>query len=184
MVMKTLSTLVMVPDTKDKFKEKQTVKVKAQKRLTNEMEIIYNSLWRWTEAMEDNANILDGFRTYYMASGAPSITFTKNGLGVSKAAVAKLDNSPYVKILFDYDGKRMAIVKCLKNESGSAKFYREQKDGARWNSADLSKTIKRITQWSINSGERYTINGDYVEYDGQPTLIFDFDKATITLTKS
>lgn len=123
---------------------------------------------------------LDGFRTYYMASGSPTITFSKNGLGVSKAAVAKLENSSFAKILFDYRGKRLAIVKCSESEDGSTRLARGKRDGARWNSSDFVETIKHLTGWSVDHGERYTVIGEYIEHNNQPGLIFDLTKATLT----
>lgn len=128
--------------------------------------------------VSETGDVLDGFKTYYMASGTASITFSKNGLGVSKAAVAKLENSPHARILLDYSGKRMAIIRCSEDDDGAVRLARDNKDGARWNSSDLCETIKRITGWAVDGKERYTILGDFVEHDGVPALIFDFSKAT------
>lgn len=132
--------------------------------------------------MSEFEGVLDGFRTYYMASGSPTITFSKNGLGVSKAAVAKLENSPFAKIMFDYHGKRLAIIKCDESEEGSTRLARGKKDGARWNSSDFVETIKQLTGWKVDNGERYTVIGEYIEHNNQPGLIFDLTKATSTTT--
>lgn len=123
--------------------------------------------------MNEPDSIFEGFKTYYMAAGTASITFSKNGIGISKAAVMKLENSPYAKIMFDYAKKRMAIIKCGEEDDGAVRFARQNKDGARWNSSDLCDTIKQITGWTVDERERYTVAGLFVEQEGQPALIFD-----------
>lgn len=129
--------------------------------------------------MNEKQGVLEGFRVYYMAAGNPNITFSKNGLGLSKAAVAKLENSPYAQVLFDYEGKRLAIIKCTAADAGCTRLARGKREGARWNSSDFVETIKRITGWSVENGERYTVTGEYIESDGQPGLIFDLQKAVV-----
>lgn len=119
--------------------------------------------------------MLEGFKPYYMAAGAPSITFTKNGVGISKAAVAKLNNPQYVRILFDGPGRRMAIQVCDEHEPAAIEFARDSKaEGIRWNTRDLSATIKKMTGWSVDRGEKYVVDGEFV--DGEyPVLIFEFN---------
>ena len=44
---------------------------------------------------------LEGFQPYLVVAGSPSVSFSKNGVGISKAAVAKLCNSKFVRVLID-----------------------------------------------------------------------------------
>ena len=122
--------------------------------------------------------MLEGFKPYIMAAGAPTITFSKNGLGVSKAAVAKLNNAKHVRILFDQSGKRMAIQVCNEDDFAAVEFAKSEKpEGARWNTRDLSVTIKKITGWSTDNDETYRIDGEFVEDEQHLALVFDFATA-------
>lgn len=119
--------------------------------------------------------MIEGFRPYYMAAGAPTITFTKNGVGISKAAVAKLNNSQYVQVMFDAEGKRMAIQACECNETAATEFAKDAKaEGIRWNTRDLNMTIRKLTGWTVDSHEKYIVDGEYI--DGEyPALVFDLN---------
>lgn len=121
-------------------------------------------------------NFLEGFKQYYMAGGAPTATFSKNGLGISKAAVAKLNNADYVRILFNKKAMQMALMVCGEGDDGAARFAREKKDGARWNSRDLAQTIREMTHWVVDGSQRYTVTGEYVEVEETP----DFSKAILS----
>lgn len=119
---------------------------------------------------------LDGFRLYLPTTGEATATLTKNGLGMSKAVIAKLGKCEYVRILFDYEGKRMAIVKTDENDDAKTEFARAGKNtGIRWNSKDLVSTICQITGWKVDNEEKYTVPGEYSVDDD--AMIFDFNNA-------
>lgn len=123
--------------------------------------------------------MLNGFKLYYMAPGGHTITFTKNGLGFSKAVVAKMENPRFVKILFDKPGKRMAIQMCEESDDGATTFSRTEKpEGMRWNTRDLTATIRNITGWAVDDGQTYRVEGEWLE--DQCAFVFDFTKATIS----
>ena len=120
--------------------------------------------------------MLDGFKVYFMAPGGQTVTFTKNGLGISKAVVAKMENPKHVKILFDKSRRRMAIQRCSEDTEGAVTFSKsENPEGLRWNTRDLSNTIKQISGWSVDDGQTYKIEGEWFEED--EAFIFEFDKA-------
>lgn len=122
---------------------------------------------------------LEGFKVYVPTTGDANLTLTKNGLGISKATVSKLNFSKYVRILMDYQGRRMAIVETDESDAAKTEFARNGKNtGIRWNSRDLIKTLCQMNGWTLNDGDKYTIPGEYsVE---ESAMIFDFNQATRT----
>ncbi len=122
---------------------------------------------------------LEGFKVYLPTTGDANLTLTKNGLGISKATVSKLNCSEYVRILMDYQGRRMAIVETDENDTAKTEFARDGKNvGIRWNSRDLIKTLCQMNRWTLENGEKYTIPGEYsVE---ESAMIFDFNQATLS----
>jgi len=120
---------------------------------------------------------LEGFKVYIPPAGDANLTLTKNGLGISKATVSKLNCSAYVKVLIDYQGRRMAIVETSEDDPAKTEFAREGKNaGLRWNSRDLIKTLCQMNKWTLDNGEKYTIPGEYSVEDS--AMIFDFTQAT------
>lgn len=120
---------------------------------------------------------LEGFTVYIPTTGDTNLTLTKNGLGISKATVSKLNCCAYVKVLIDYKGRRMAIVETSKDDPVKTEFARDGKNvGLRWNSRDLVKTLCQMNHWTLDNGEKYTIPGEYSVEDS--AMIFDFTKAT------
>ena len=125
--------------------------------------------------------MLEGFRPYIMAPGSVSISFSKNGLGVSKAAVAKLQNSQFVKILLDNENNRLAIQVCDENDPAATEFAKTPKpEGVRWNTKDLIQTIQKMLGKPINNKELYRIEGTYIDDPNQPALIFNMNEAECT----
>lgn len=120
---------------------------------------------------------LTGFRPYMMAPGSLSISFSKNGLGISKAAVAKLRNSPFVKILLDVEGNRLAIQVCDEDDEAATEFAKTKKpEGIRWNTKDLTQTLQKMTRRPIDNKECYRFEGEYLEDELYPALVFDLNK--------
>ena len=120
---------------------------------------------------------LEGFKVYIPTTGDANLTLTKNGLGISKATVSKLNCSTYVKVLIDYQRRRMAIVETNEDDPARTEFARDGKNaGLRWNSRDLIKTLCHMNKWTLDNGEKYTIPGEYSVEDS--AMIFDFTQAT------
>ena len=125
--------------------------------------------------------MLEGFRPYIVAPGSVSISFSKNGLGVSKAAVAKLRNSKFVKILLDTDQNRLAIQICEEEDAAATEFSKTPKpEGVRWNTKDLTQTIQRMLGKPIDGKELYRVEGTFVDDPDYPALIFDLKQATLS----
>ena len=125
--------------------------------------------------------MLEGFRPYIMASGSVSISFSKNGLGVSKAAVAKLQNSQFVKILLDNENNRLAIQVCDENDPAATEFSKTPKpEGVRWNTKDLVQTIQAMLGKPIDNKELYRIDGIYIDDPEYPALVFNLNDAECT----
>lgn len=119
---------------------------------------------------------LDGFKVYIPTTGEANLTLTKNGLGISKATVSKLNCCKYVKVLIDYQGRRMAFVETNENDPAKTEFARDGKNaGLRWNSRELIKTLRQMNEWTLDNGEKYTIPGEYSIEDS--AMIFDFTQA-------
>ena len=71
----------------------------------------------------------------------------------------------------------MAIVETDESDPAKTEFARDGKNtGLRWNSRDLVKTICQMNKWTLESGQKYTIPGEYSAEDG--AIIFDFNQAT------
>ncbi len=120
---------------------------------------------------------LEGFRPYIMAPGSLSISFSKNGLGISKAAVAKLRNSPFVKVLLDMQGNRFAIQVCEEDDEAATEFARSKKpEGIRWNTKDLTQTLQKMIGRPIDNKECYRFEGEYLDDDLYPALVFDLNE--------
>ena len=123
---------------------------------------------------------LEGFVPYILASGPVSISISKNGLGVSKAAVAKLQNAPFVRILIDTKNNRLAIQVCDESDPAATVFSRSEKaEGLRWNTKDLNMTLRKMLGKPVENGECYRIDGDFIEDDHYPALIFDLNEANV-----
>ena len=129
--------------------------------------------------MKDRA--LEGFQPYLVVAGSPSVSFSKNGVGVSKAAVAKLCNSRFVRVLIDAKGKRMAIQICAENDPLATPFAKSEKpEGIRWNTRDLNQTIQSITGWSFDEGNPcYRVEGTFVDDEDGAALVFDLNEAQL-----
>ena len=111
---------------------------------------------------------LAGFQPYFVVPGSASISFSRNGLGVSKAAVAKLCNSKFVRILIDKPGKRLAIQVCKENDPMATPF------------SNLNQTILNMTGWTFDEKKQcYKVEGTCVEDEDGPALIFDLKDAQI-----
>ena len=122
--------------------------------------------------------MLEGFQPYILAPGSVSISFSKNGLGVSKAAVAKLRNSQFVRILLDNTNNRLAIQICDENDPAATEFSKTPKpEGVRWNTKDLIQTIQTMLGKPIDNKELYRIEGTYIDDPNQPALIFNLSEA-------
>ena len=124
---------------------------------------------------------LSGFQPYLLVAGSASISFSRNGLGVSKAAVARLGNSKFVRILIDGKGKRLAIQVCKENDPMATLFSKSDKpEGVRWNTKDLNQTILNMTGWTFDEKKQcYKVEGTYVEDEDGPALIFDLNDAQV-----
>lgn len=124
---------------------------------------------------------LSGFQPYLLVAGSASISFSRNGLGVSKAAVARLGNSKFVRILIDGKGKRLAIQVCEENDPIATPFSKSEKaEGVRWNTKDLNQTILNMTGWTFDEKKQcYKVEGTYVEDEDGPALIFDLNDAQV-----
>lgn len=124
--------------------------------------------------------MLEGFQPYLMAAGIVSISFSKNGLGVSKAAVAKLRNARFVKILFDMQNRLMAIQICDENDAAATEFAKSAKpEGVRWNTRDLTQTIQKLLGKPIDDKQLYRIEGTYIDDPQFPALVFDLKEAEL-----
>ena len=124
---------------------------------------------------------LEGFQPYLVVAGSASISFSKNGLGISKAAVAKLCNSKFVRVLIDAKGKHLAIQVCEEDDPMATPFAKSEKpEGIRWNTKDLNQTILNMTGWTFDDGNPcYRVDGVYVDDEDGPALIFDLNTAQL-----
>ena len=117
---------------------------------------------------------LEGFRPYIIAAGSASISFSKNGLGISKAAVAKLRNSSFVKILLNTQNNHFAIQVCEEEDAAATEFAKSKKpEGIRWNTKDLNHTLQKMIGRPVSNGECYKFEGEYIEDENYPALVFD-----------
>ena len=117
---------------------------------------------------------LEGFQPYLVVAGSPSVSFSKNGVGISKAAVAKLCNSKFVRVLIDAKGKRMAIQICAENDPLAKS---DKPEGIRWNTRDLNQTIQNMTGWTFDENQCYKVEGTFVDDEDGAALVFDLNEA-------
>lgn len=125
--------------------------------------------------------MLEGFKQYNMTIGTASVSITENGIAFSKTTIIKMDKVPYVKLLIDEEGKRIAIQKALENDEGAIGFYNNQKIvSVRWNNKELLKTVAKMMNWEL-SGNVYRVDGDYVAEE--EAMIFDLKEAEKSSSK-
>lgn len=125
--------------------------------------------------------MLEGFKQYNMTIGTASVSITENGIAFSKTTIIKMNKVPYVKLLIDEEGKRIAIQKALENDEGAIGFYNNQKIvSVRWNNKELLKTIAKMMNWEL-SGNVYRVDGDYVAEE--EAMIFDLKEAEKSSSK-
>ena len=128
--------------------------------------------------------MLEGFETYSMSVGTASMTLSDNGVAFSKSAVIKMGKCPYVKLMIDYNGKRVAIVESTEEDDDSIQFYNPSKKliSVRWNNKELQNTIANLMGCELQSGVAYKVDGIYSYED--KALLFDLGKAREISTKN
>lgn len=120
--------------------------------------------------------MLDGFEKFEASPGTASVSITSHGVGFSKTAVLRMSKCEYVVIFIDYSGKRFAVQKCDKDESGATKFYHGQRNtSVRWNNKELIKTLSKMMDWDL-SKKAYKVDGEYLP--DEQALVFDLKNAT------
>ena len=119
---------------------------------------------------------LSNFKPFPMVSGKSFITISKNGVAFSQAAVAELQKSEYVIVLFDTLTKQMAVKVADKNENNATSFFTPNKKtlGIRWNNTLLKEKISSMMNWNLTK-HSYKVDGNFDESSN--ALIFDFTTA-------
>lgn len=119
---------------------------------------------------------LSTFKKYYVTSGSPSISITKNGITFSKAAIMKLNRAPFVTLLIDDDQRLMAVRKAEDGEDGSTSFFTSKKKviSVRWNNRELLTTMSQMMDWELEKGG-FRVQAEYDKEN--EALFFDLNEA-------
>lgn len=123
----------------------------------------------------DNPN----FQLIERVAGKPTITITKNGIGFSKQALSRLNYSHYVKMFINKTDKQIGIRVAGKDDLGAIKFVPEKRDkvdSLRINNPAIKEDLRKLVSKDLSYGD-FTCEGEFLEDDGIPALLFDFTKA-------
>lgn len=125
---------------------------------------------------------LSDFEVFQPVQGEITMTFSSNGLYFSQAAVMRLDQAKYVRLMINYERKILAIVKTTSDDLDGTTFYKGGKNKTvRWNTSNLKDEILELMDWDIFK-YNYKVSG---KYDRQnQALIFDLQGARRTDTKA
>ena len=120
--------------------------------------------------------MLNGFRVINLISGLPSLSITKNGVGLNKASIVKLEYTEKVLLMINDAEKMIAVQKCENDNPNATQFYKKQRNVVvRWNNSDLLSTLEKMMGWDVKKNG-FKVTG---EYDNENfALIFDLKKAT------
>ena len=121
------------------------------------------------------------FQPLDRVAGKPTISITKNGVGFSKQALSRLEYAHYVQMFINKVDKQLGIRKCDKDASGAMKFVPEKKertDSLRWSNPTFVENIKCLVSKELAAGN-FICEGDYLDCEASPTLLFDFTKARL-----
>lgn len=125
---------------------------------------------------------LSNFKAFQLIQGEITTTFSSNGLYFSQAAVMRLDQARYVRLMINYDEKVLAIVKTTSDDLDATIFYRGGKSKTvRWNTSNLKDEIVGLTNWDI-SKYNYKITGNFDRQN--QALIFKLQNARRTEAKT
>ena len=125
----------------------------------------------------DNPN----YQPLERVAGKPTISVTKNGVGFSKQALSRLEYAHFVQIFINKSEKKLGIRKCEKNSPNALKFVSEKKDkidSLRWNNSAFTDDIKGLVSSELSSNN-FICEGEFIEDEGIPALLFDFTKARL-----
>lgn len=120
--------------------------------------------------------LLEGFRKVTLATGVPSMSITKNGITFNKAAVIKMDKTPYILLFLNSAEKKIAIQKCAPEADGAVPFYKETSGyiSAKINNGDFINTVSKMMNWKLDK-IGYKCLGD--AYPEEGVMIFDLSSA-------
>jgi hypothetical protein len=119
------------------------------------------------------------FKPYTLISGVSSVSITKNGVSLSKAALLKLGKPDYVRLLINEDDKQIAFAVAQSSDEDKIKCLLGKKDSEtlifRINNRDL---LNKIT---IMLGCKYEdlslrCTGDF--FDDDKIMVIDLNNAT------
>ncbi len=119
------------------------------------------------------------FQPLDRVAGKPTISVTRNGVGFSKQALSRLEYAHYVQMFINKVDKQLGIRKCEKDSQGAVKFVSEKKDkidSLRWSNPVFVDDIKGLVSKEL-AETSFVCEGNCIEDDGMPTLLFDFTKA-------
>lgn len=119
------------------------------------------------------------FQPLDRVAGKPAISVTRNGVGFSKQALSRLEYAHYVQMFINKVDKQLGIRKCEKDSSGAMKFVPEKKDkidSLRWNNPNFTDNIKSLVSKEL-AAINFVCDGEFLEEEDMPTLLFDFTKA-------
>ncbi len=122
-------------------------------------------------------SILSTFQPFNFNEGVPSVSITPNGVTFNKSVVLKLGCPSHVRLLIDYDEKRIAVQPCSALTEYAMAFYKEKAAkvlSVRWNGRDLLNTLQSMMDWKL-SEKAYRCVGEFIREDN--AVIFDLTKA-------
>lgn len=119
------------------------------------------------------------FQPLDRVAGKPAISVTKNGVGFSKQTLSRLEYSHYVQMFINKTDKQIGVRKCDKDSPGALKFVPETKnkvDSLRWSNPVFTDDVRKLVSNELSAGN-FICEGEFIEDEGMPALLFDFTKA-------
>lgn len=111
---------------------------------------------------------LSKFQPYNLISGAATLSITKNGLTLSKAAVQKMGTPRYAKLLINDTDKMVAFMVCEELGEGCFDFIKDpakESTHFRLNNKELLFTLCNLMNWST-SDVAMRVNCEWIQEDG------------------
>lgn len=118
-------------------------------------------------------DLLEGFKLINIAAGSPMVSITKNGVSFSRSAIAKINYPPYVHVMLDEVGARMAIIPSALDDDAMP-FAKDKKSRyVRWNNRDFTKRLLNLVSLDLNSPDFKGIRVESEYYPNENALIFN-----------
>lgn len=111
--------------------------------------------------------MLEGFEVFGSGRARPFISLRKTSVTFSRLAVEQLDFSPYIRVLIDKKGKRVAFQVADENDEMAYRFFVKPKEGRsiliRITEKVLADALLNLTNVKLQGNVGYRFYGEFLE---------------------